>query len=47
MEKGSVTLQEMDLKISIEEKLMSSEYESLNEVVTDINGGTPSKEINK
>ena len=35
----------MDLKITIEKKLMSDEYESLNEMATDINGGTPSKEI--
>ena len=45
MEKGSVTPREMDLKITIEKKLMSGEYESLNEMTTDINGGTPSKEI--
>ena len=45
LEKGSVTPKEMDLKISIEKKLMSGEYESLNEMARDINGGTPSKEI--
>ena len=45
LEKGSVTPEKMDLKISIEKKLMSGEYESLNEMARDINGGTPSKEI--
>ena len=29
----------------IEKKLMSGEYGFLNKMVTDINGGTPSKEI--
>ena len=29
----------------IEKKLMSGEYGLLNKMVTDINGGTPSKEI--
>ena len=42
---GSVTPREMDLKITIEKKLMSGEYESLNKMATDINGGTPSNEI--
>ena len=40
-----MTPREMDLKITIEKKLMSGEYESLNEMATDINGGTPSNEI--
>ena len=35
----------MDFQISIEKKLMSGAYELLNEMATDINGGTPSKEI--
>ena len=45
LEKGSMTPEKMDLKISIEKKLMSGEYESLNEMARDINGGTLSKEI--
>ena len=45
LEKGSVTPKEMDFQISIEKKLMSGAYELLNEMATDINGGTPSKEI--
>ena len=29
----------------MEKKLMSGEYDSLNEMVTDLNGGNPSKDI--
>ena len=48
LEKGTLTSEEkefLDKKISIEKKLMSGEYGSLNEMATNINGGTPSKEI--
>ena len=29
----------------MEKKLMSGEYDSLNEMATDLNGGNPSKDI--
>ena len=48
LEKGTLTSEEkefLDKKISIEKKLMSGEYGSLNEMATNIDGGTPSKEI--
>ena len=48
LEKGLLTLEEEQFflkKMLIEKKLMSGEYGLLNKMVTDINGGTPSKEI--
>ena len=48
LEKGTLTPEEkefLDKKISMEKQLMCGEYGSLNEMATDINGGTPSKEI--
>ena len=48
LEKRTLTPKEkefLDKKISIKKKLMSGEYGSLNKMVRDINGGTPSKEI--
>ena len=48
LEKRTLTPKEkefLDKKVSIKKKLMSGEYGSLNEMATNIDGGTPSKEI--
>ena len=46
--KGDVNPQRKTIfgkKMMMEKKLMSGEYDSLNEMATDLNGGNPSKDI--
>ena len=46
-EKKKLKEKTLDEKMEIERKLLSGEYNSLYEMAVDMNGGTPSKEIEK